>query len=113
MPELRSVQKSGRQDMIYPLDNGEDIHYVLLTTAITGDDVDRISAADESENAAITWEMLVKCIAEWDITEDGVTMPISVESFKMLPFAFSTRLMEQVMEVLNPPEKSGGSFGSG
>ncbi len=113
MPELRTVQESGRKDMTYDLDNGEVVHYVLLTTAVTGDDVDRISAAPEEENAAITWEMLAKCISEWDITENGVTMPISVESFKQLPFSFSTKLIDQVMEILNPPEKSGGSFGNG
>jgi len=113
MPELKAVQESGRKDMKYPLSNGEVVNYVLLTTAITGDDVDRIAAADEKDNAALTWEILAKCIVEWDITENGTPMPITVESFKQLPFSFSTELMDQVMEILNPPQRSGGSFASG
>jgi hypothetical protein len=106
------MREAGTKTVIYELDGGEKVHLEVAHNLITGEDMEAVSEAPDEDQVSALFSLLATAIISWDITQDGEPLPITVETFRRLPFKFSTTIMEKITNALNPPKRSGGSFGS-
>jgi hypothetical protein len=112
MPELASMREAGTKTVIYELDGGEKVHLEVAHNLITGEDMESLNETPDEEQVTALFNLLSRAIISWDITKDGEALPITVETFRQLPFKFSTTIMEKITNALNPPKRNSGSFGN-
>lgn len=64
------------------------------------------------------WEIILKILASWDITEGGLPAPLAKKTFAKLPTSLLMAIVNALIEDINPNPKSGkpsaaGSFQKG
>lgn len=114
--EVATLGKA-RKDLFVPLtEDGQGVHLVYNPKAYTLDVEDRLNDLQnrmlQSEAFAITLETMV---VEWDITNEGAPVPITVEGIKQakLPVVIMGEILAAIRKDTNPTATEGKASGDG
>lgn len=92
---------------------GEVLHFSYNPAKFTTRFYQEITHEDGKNNVADLAVFVNALVTEWDLQgEDGVTVPLTVDSLATLPLKFLGQIVEKINEDNNPNKSSSAPSGS-